>query len=304
MTQSVPRELLDWGTISPLRLTAQRLADGAYSGVHRSRRRGSGIEFDGHRDYVPGDDLRRLDYRALARHGRLLIRQFETDTERRLCLVMDATRSMAYKSERAPASKLAYAALLAAAMGRVAIATGDTVSLDWVAGEFAGALPASGGREAFERLVGALEHVAVGGDEALDERAFDAALGPVARRANRGAIIVLFSDLIDLPVLARTSFAALSNRNRIAVAVRVLDPVEATFPFDGPLRLRSSSGGTVIETDAAAARDGYLAALEQQRAAWEEALVGHGGRLVTCTTSDAPNEVLREILRALERQQR
>ncbi len=302
MTHPLPKQLLDWGTIAPLRLNAQRLADGTYAGAHRSRRRGSGVEFDGHRDYVPGDDLRRLDYRALARHGRLLIRQFETDTDRRLCLVLDATQSMSFRSEQAPAAKLAYAALLAAAMGRIAVANGDSVSLDWVGGSQAGALPASGGKEAFERLITALESIEVGGDEELDDRAFETALAPVARRAKRGSIMVLFSDLVDLPEHASAQFAALSNRNRMAIAVRVLDPVEANFPFEGAVRLKSSFGQTVVETDGTLAREGYLRALEALRQSWAERLVAQGGRLITCTTLEPPIEVLRRISRVLEGQ--
>lgn len=300
MSAALPKHLLDWGSLAPLRLHAQRLADGAYTGVHRSRRRGSGVEFDGHRDYTPGDDLRRLDVRALIRHGRLLVRQFETDTERRLCLVLDGTVSMAFKSERAPAAKLAYSALLAAALGRIAIANGDAVSLDWVGGASAGALPASGGREAFERLVTALETVHPGGDEALNDAAFEAALNPVARRARRGTVIVLFSDLVDLPEHAAAHFAALGNRQRLAIVVRVLDPVEAQFPFEGALHLRSSWGSTRVETDGASARAGYLAALEAQRHGWEERLLAHGGQLHTCTTDENPTEVLRRILRRVE----
>ncbi len=303
MTQALPKDLLDWGSLAPLRLVSQRLADGVYMGVHRSRRRGSGIEFDGHRDYVPGDDLRRLDTRALARHGKLLVRQFETDTDRRLCLIMDATASMTYRSDRAPAAKLAYAALLGAALARITVAAGDTVSLDWLGGKQATALGASGGREAFERVVAALEHAVPGGDEKLREADFELALAPTARRAGRGSVVILLSDLVDLPRHAPQQFARLSNRQRMALAVRVLDPVEATFPFDGAIRLRDSNGGNIVETDATLARAGYLDALEEQRRQWEEALVAQGGRVVTCTTTESPDEVLRRILRAAEGRQ-
>ncbi|MEN9577900.1 MAG: hypothetical protein RJA70_909 [Pseudomonadota bacterium] len=297
---ALPSTLLDWGSVSPLRLKAISLTEGLYSGVHRSKRRGSGIEFDGHRNYVPGDDLRRLDYRAMMRHGRLLVRQFETETERCLCLLVDASLSMNFKSARAPTTKYAYAALLAAALGRVAIATGDLLSLDWVGGETPIALPTSGGREAFERLVTALEAVRFGGDDALQQSDFDHVLSPVARRARRGAVVVLLSDLLDLPAQASEQFAALSNRNRRAVTVRVLDPVEVTFPFQGPVRLKGSYGPALVETDAAQARAGYLAALEAQRTSWQERLVPQGGRLVECQTDEAPIEVLRRILRAAE----
>src|SRR5262245_28474290 len=91
----------DWSKLPSLRLRARSVADGVYAGLHRSPRRGAGVEFGGHREYVPGDDLRFVDRHALMRHGRLLIRQFETETDRTLCLVMDASGSMAFSSEQA-----------------------------------------------------------------------------------------------------------------------------------------------------------------------------------------------------------
>lgn len=295
---SLPITTLDWGQISPLRLKAQKLTEGIYSGGHRSVRKGSGIEFDGHRDYVPGDDLRRLDYRAMMRHGKLLVRQFEQETERCLCLLVDATHSMNFRSEQARAAKYAYAALLGAALGRIAIRSGDIMSLDWVGGHSPVALPVSGGRESFDRLVTALESVVFGGDDELEAQKFEHSLLAVARRARRGSVIVLLSDLIDLPEAAAESFAALANRKRSVIAVRVLDPVERTFPFRGALRLRASHGDALVETDAAQARAGYLAALEAQRQRWEDTLAGHGGRLIECQTSDDPAEVLRRVLDA------
>lgn len=299
MSEVLPQQLLDWGACAPLRLRAKQLAHGMYAGSHRSARRGPGIEFDGHRDYVPGDDLRRLDYRALMRHDRLLVRQFETETERSLCLAIDATESMRYRSGSAPAAKYAYAALLAAALARITLRVADNVALDWVGGQTASALPRMGGNEAFERLIGALESVVLGGDDELTERHFEHLMHRIAGRAKRGSVVVLLSDLIDLPPSAPASFAALGNRDRIVVAVRVLDPVEATFPFRGTLRLRPSHGGEVVETDAQQARSGYLAALRQQFETWNEPLLGHGGRLIDCQTSEPPIEVLRRIVQAI-----
>src|SRR5258706_2696055 len=84
------RESLDWGKFAPLRLRAQAVAEGVYSGSHKSPRRGSGVEFGGHRAYTPGDDLRFIDRHALMRHGELLVREFETETDRDLWLLVDA----------------------------------------------------------------------------------------------------------------------------------------------------------------------------------------------------------------------
>lgn len=287
---------MDWGELAPLRLRAQTVADGVYAGVHRSARRGAGIEFGGHRAYTPGDDLRWLDRRALMRHGRLLVRQFETETDRSLRLLIDASASMGFRSNEAPGAKLAYAALIGAALARIALSTGDPVALDWLGGEANRPLPAMSGREAFERLLGALEDVEPGGDLSLDPAAIDRAIAPIARNARRGSVIVVLSDLLDLPEGTLERLVALSTRGRTLIAVRVLDPVEESFPFDGPLRLRAVEGGALVETDGQLARAGYLESLERIAARWEDRLIPHGGRLVRCTSADSPIRVVQDIL--------
>lgn len=292
------REAFDWGQLGPLRLRARTIAEGIYAGNHRSHRRGAGVEFGGHRNYVPGDDLRWLDRRALMRHGRLLVREFETETDRGLSLLLDGSGSMAFKSERAAGAKLAYAAVVAAALGRIALASGDPVSLDWLGGARVRALPRTGGREAFERLVAALESAVPGSSRPLDSSALERALGPLARQARRGSIIVLLSDLLDLPSGTLERFSALSTQRRVVIAVRVLDPVEATFPFQGPVLLRASEGGPRVETDASVVRQGYLDALAREANVWRERLLSCGGRYVEATTDGDPAATVRAIVSA------
>jgi uncharacterized protein (DUF58 family) len=294
------RSALDWGELVPLRLRARNVADGVYAGGHRSPRRGAGIEFGGHRSYVPGDDLRWLDRHALMRHGRLMIREFETETDRALFLIVDGTLSMGFRSAKAPGAKLAYAAVLAAALARVAVGGSDPVALFWIGGSNARPLPATGGREAFERVVGVLEGAVAGGDLHLDINAVERAFAAVARGAGRGAVIVLLSDLIDLPEGTLERFSALSTRGRALVAVRVLDPVEESFPFEGPLRLRAVEGDKLVETDAEAARSGYLRRLEQVAGDWSRELVQRGGQLVKAVTDRDAVPVVRAVLRAAE----
>jgi len=263
---------LDWGKLAPLRLRARAVAEGVYAGAHRSRRRGPGVEFGGHRSYVPGDDLRFLDRRATMRHGKLLVRQFETETDRGLRLVVDASQSMAYRSEEAPGAKLAYAALIGAALCRVALASADTVSLDFIGGERAPPLPAMGGLEAFDRLTEILAAIEPSGDASTSLPLLDTALDAVARRSRRGTAIVILSDFIDLPEGAADRLVALCSGGRVVVGVRVLDPVEVTFPFAGPVLLRGSEGGAQVETDGTSARAGYLSALAQKMASYREKL--------------------------------
>jgi uncharacterized protein (DUF58 family) len=297
--QSALSRALDWGQLAPLRLTAEAVAEGVYSGTHRSNRRGAGVEFGGHRDYVPGDDLRWLDRRAMMRHDRLLVRQFETETERGLRLVVDTTASMAYRGENAPGAKLAMAAVVTAALCRIALAGGDPVALDFLGTVPRPALPSMGGKEAFNRVVGALEEVEVDPPKPPDIEDIERSLAPVARRSRRGSIIVVVSDFLDLPPGTFDRIGALCTGGRTVAAVRLLDPTEAEFPFTGPLRLRGTEDGHVTESDAASARAGYLRALREQEIQLGDALLPRGGRVVRALTSDDPVETVRAIAQAV-----
>jgi uncharacterized protein (DUF58 family) len=293
---TTPASTLDWGKLAPLRLYARTVADGVYAGAHRSLRRGSGIEFGGHRAYLPGDDLRWLDRHALMRHDRLLVREFETETDRALRLVIDASASMGYRSPGAPAAKLAYAAMIGAALGRVATASGDPVGLDWLAGERTTSLPARSGREAFERLVGALESVAARGNLTVESAEVEHTLAHLGQRSGRGAIVVLLSDLLDWPAEALDGFVALGVLRRVLVVVQILDPAELDFPFEGPVRLWATEGQTEVETEASASRLGYLQALEEIRLRWHSRLLTRGGGLVRASTAGDPVTVIRAVL--------
>jgi uncharacterized protein (DUF58 family) len=296
---SALRQGLDWGKLAPLRLRAKSVADGVYAGGHRSRRRGAGIEFGGHRSYVPGDDLRFIDRHALLRHGELLVRQFETETDRTLCLLVDASVSMSYRSESAPGAKYAYAALIAAALTKIAVGAGDRVSLDWFGGERTVELATAGGREAFERVVGALETAEPSADLHGDLPALERAVARVERRASRGSSVIVLSDLLDLPSGAELALSSLAVRGKALTVARVLDPAEVDFPFTGPLHLHAMEGEARVETDAAAARPRYLAALAEQERAWSERLLNRGGSLVSLSTADDPVKAVRKVLDAL-----
>lgn len=292
-------EAVDWGALGPLRVRAKTVAEGVYAGTHRSRRRGPGVEFGGHRPYVPGDDLRWIDRHALMRHDRLIVRAFETETDRGLHVLLDATASMGFRGKTAPAAKVAYAALLAAVLARVALASGDPVSLDWIGGRGATPVAPTSGGESFERVVGALSSLHATGDVAMDRNAFLRALQPIARRAKRGASIVLLSDLIDLPKDAQDAFAALATNGRRTFAVQVLDRDEVTLPYKGTVRLRAMEGEAEVETDADAARAGYQAALKDLTSRWAKPMSARGGKLIRAVTDDDAVEVVRKILRAM-----
>jgi hypothetical protein len=182
---------------------------------------------------------------------------------------------------------------------RVALASSDTISLDFIGGESARALPAMGGIEAFDRLTEVLAALEPGGDASSSSGLLDAALDRVARRSRRGTAIIVLSDFIDLPEGAEDRLVALSSGGRIVVGVRVLDPDEVSFPFTGPVLFRASEGPLSIETDGASARAGYLAALAARMKSYRDKLLEQGGRFVEVTTTDDPVLVVQRVLSAI-----
>lgn len=294
------RRAIDWGELAPLRLRARLVAEGVYAGMHRSARRGAGVEFGGYREYVPGDDLRWLDRRSLLRHERLVVRQFETETDRALCLLVDASASMGFRGKRAPGAKLAFAGLLGAALARVALASGDPVSLAFLGGgEHSDPVPRSVGREQFERIVGALEAVTPAGDATVDTAMLERGMQSLARATRRGAIVVVLSDLLDLPREAADRVGAIASQGRVLVVIQTLDPDEVDFPYTGNVRLRALEGGAVVETDADAVRDRYLEAMDALTATWRDAVVRRGGRFLKASSGDSPVDVVRKIVEAV-----
>ena len=290
------RSKLDWGAFAPLRLKARNVADGVYAGSHKSPRKGAGVEFGGHRAYVPGDDLRYIDRHALMRHGELLIREFETETDRDLWLFVDASQSMSYTGPGAPGPKYGFAALVAAALAYIAMRTGDRVGLDFLGGKGARPVPPRSGRDTFERIVMALEDVEPDGDLSADRSILEQALGQAQRSARRGAIQVVLTDLLDLPSGSLEALTTLTTRGRMLQVIQVLSPAERDFPFEGAVHLRSLEGKTVVETDAALSRQNYLAARAAAQKTAAQQLLPRGGRLITCATTDAPEELVRRIL--------
>src|SRR3954471_4527584 len=115
--------------IHSLGLRAQRVVEGSISGLHRSPLHGVSVEFAAYREYAPGDDLRRLDWRAFARSDRHFIKQYEEESNVHVTLVVDGSASMNYKGARAALSKFDYAATLVVALSMLLSRQQDPVGL-------------------------------------------------------------------------------------------------------------------------------------------------------------------------------
>ena len=287
--------------VTPPRATlrARLLAAGFGGGIHRAERRGSGVEFASHREYMPGDDLRHLDRHALLRHGRHLIREFHTETERALWLLVDASPSMYFRGENTLDSKRGVALLLAAGLAQLARRSGDPVGVSLLRPAGAVSLAPRSGVEQFERIMSLLEQEDQGpltGDVTVD---VSAAIDDIGRRAARGSGVVVISDLLDRAPRLATDLASLCTKRRSVTVAQVLDPDEVNFPYRGAIRLRDAESSFVVDTDAERVREGYLQALARLSDEIARAVRGGGGEFLRVQSSDNPALTLRQIQRRI-----
>lgn len=278
----------------PLRVRARRLAAGALGGSHRAERKGSGIEFAGHRPYTPGDDLRHLDRHALLRHGRYMIREFIAETQRpRICIV-DATASMAFHSTGP--SKLDLTLLLGLALLLSAHRRGDPVGLAVIGRPGRTYYPARRGTEHLERLTAELERIeAEAGEGAGAEPNFSEVLAETTARTPRSAEIIMISDFLDMDDALLPGLLRLCTERRDVVALGLLDPAELEFPFSGQVVLRDPESGVEVETDGQQVRTEYLAKLGAHQARLSEALGARAARYVSFSTKTPAIDILREL---------
>lgn len=287
----------------PLRVRARRLAAGALGGSHRSERKGSGIEFAGHRPYTPGDDLRHLDRHALLRHGRYMIREFIAEAQRARVCVIDATASMAYgsateagRSQEQVPSKLELALVLGLALLLAAHKRGDPVGLAVIGREGRTYYPPRRGTEHLERLTSEFERLeAEAASSAPSLSNFEEVLIETTARTPTSAEIIVISDFLDADDALLPSFLRLATGHREVLALGLLDRTELEFPYGGQIVLRDPESGTEVETDAGQVRSDYLQALADHQAKLEAAFASRGAAYVVKSTRTAPIDILREL---------
>ena len=215
---------------------------GNVAGKHRSPIRGSSVEFASYRKYVPGDDTRRLDWRAYGRSDRFYIKEFEADTNLRLCLVVDTSGSMNYKADGL--SKLDYARRVAGTLAYLASGQGDAVGLYCAAEEFNTQIPPKRNASHLRMVLDQLETMAAGGETGLAE-----ALHEAAERIAQRALIVIVSDLFVRPAILGECFQHLRFRKHDVAVFHLLDKTELDFEFDRPIRFLDLEGNAHILAD-------------------------------------------------------
>ena len=238
--------------IRSLELRAKVVVEGFQRGLHRSPFHGFSVEFTEYRSYVPGDDVRFLDWRLYARTDRDYVKKFEDETNLRCHLVVDQSGSMAYGS--LGHDKAAYAATLAATLAHFLDAQGDAVGLVTFADRPTLHLPARHRPGHLRRLLLALDQPAAGESAELG-KPFEA----VARLVARRGLVVVISDLLAPPGDLERQLGALAASGHEVVVFQVLDPAERTFTFpdESPAVFRDLESGRRMLVEPAAARAAY-----------------------------------------------
>src|SRR5438552_4949561 len=254
-----PREFLDAQVLSRLAnvpLFSRRPMQGSVSGRHPSPHRGSSVEFAEYRKYVPGDDLRRLDWRVYGRSDRFYVKEFEADTNLRCCFILDTSGSMGFGS--GGVTKIEYARKLAGSLGYLAVQQGDAVGISCVANGVVRSLPPTRNPAHLPAFFDLLEQTQPDGETEIGST-----LHELAETIRQRALIVIISDLFVEPELLRGCFQHMRFRKHDVAVFHLLDPQELGFSFRRPMRFLDMEGGPAVFAEPNEIAERYHAVLRR-----------------------------------------
>jgi len=246
--------------IHRLELIARGLVEGFVSGRHRSPYKGFSVEFAEHRQYVPGDDLRDLDWRVYAKSDRYYIKQYIEETNLRSVILLDASGSMRYTGRQAARqggrrlSKFAYGRFLAASLAHLMINQQDAVGLVTFDTAIRRYIPSRSRVSHLRTLLEELVDTEPGAESALAPVFHD-----IAERAHRRGLIVIISDLFDDPKEILNALHHFRYRKHEVLLLHVMAEEELTFPFDRWSQFRDLElASRRVQLDPRSVRASYL----------------------------------------------
>jgi uncharacterized protein (DUF58 family) len=243
--------------IDRLELEARQVVEGYLAGRHRSPRHGFAVEFAQHREYVPGDDIKHIDWKVYGRTERFHLKQYEQETNLVAWLVIDASDSMRYGS--GSRTKYDVACSAAAAMAYLVLQQADSVGVACIADAgVRGFLRPSGGMNQLRETCRVLADGPYSGSANLGR-----VLHELAGRTGRRGIAFLFTDLLDDAPDILTGLQHLRYQKHEVVLFHVMDAAELDFPFRHTTLFRGLEGLPEILTDPLGVRDSYLKALNE-----------------------------------------
>ncbi len=263
--------------ISRLDLRARYVVDGFLSGMHKSRHFGNSVEFRQHRQYVPGDDPRSVDWKVWAKQDRLYVKQYEVDTNLRLTLLVDVSKSMKFGS--GPLNKYDYGCTIAASLAYLAIRQQDAVGCITFDKETESMLPSRMKQSHLHAVAARMnqerptEGVVAAGEKLIDvaellkdvqgsQPTMQDALREAAEAVPGNGVVVLISDLLVQRDGLFQGLRYLRSRGHDLLVMHVMDDEELDFKLGGPTRFEGLEIPVQIRCDPRMLRKGYLEALK------------------------------------------
>ncbi len=286
---------LDYETlfsIQSLEIRARLLVEGFFAGFHKSPFKGFSVEFSEYRMYQPGDDIRRIDWRAYGRTDRFYVKEFEEETNLRFYILLDSSASMAYRGpEGNGISKYDYAATTAAALAYLAALQRDAVGLIAFGDGLRSVIPPRSGSRHLHAILSQMQNLEPEGETEVYE-----VLARTAEKVPRRALFAVFTDLWDDPERVALGLSALKGKKHDVILFHVLDPAEENFPFEGISRFVDMENGDILQLDAARTRGGYLDAFSEFVNEYKLNLGQSDIDYVPLTTATPPGQALLSYL--------
>ena len=211
--------------LSNMELRARLVVEGFITGLHRSPYHGFSVEFAEHRQYMPGDAIRFIDWKILGRTDRYYIKQYEEETNLKSTIILDTSTSMGYASE-GRITKLEYGSSLAAALAYLMVKQQDAVGLALFDQELTAYLPPHTTRAYLRQLLIRLQQAKASGTTGAGR-----ALHQAADRMKRRGLVIMISDLLDEPGGVIAALKHFRHKKNEVIVMHVLDPMERSFAF-------------------------------------------------------------------------
>jgi uncharacterized protein (DUF58 family) len=282
--------------VARLDLRAKFIVEGFLAGLHASPYHGFSVEFSEHRKYVPGDDLKDLDWTVYAKTDKYYLKKFQAETNLTGYLVMDLSASMAY-TFRQELTKFEYAICLAAALGYLMIHQQDPVGLVTFDTRIQTSLPPRSKRTQLGSILSVLAGLRPSGKTAIGP-----CLHQLAAMIRSKGLVMLFSDLLTEPGPVLEGLHHLRHRGNEVILFHVLDEAEVHFPFDGVIEFEDVEDHGKLTVDAKGMRRDYLQAVGDFREFYRTECAKANIDYLPMDTSVSFDKALMEYL--LQRQRR
>jgi uncharacterized protein (DUF58 family) len=276
--------------VARLDLRARFIVEGFLAGLHASPFHGFSVEFSEHRKYVPGDDLKDLDWNVFAKTDKYYLKKFQAETNVTGYLVVDLSASMAW-TYRQELTKLDYAICLAAALGYLMIHQQDPVGLVTFDTRIRASLPPRSKRTQLATILSVLANLKPSGPTDVA-----ASLHQLAALVRGKSLVMVFSDLLTEPAPVLEALHHLRHRGNEVILFHVLDEAEVHFPFDGLIEFEDVESPGRLTVDARGMRADYLQALAQLRQTYREECARAQVDYVAMDTSVGFDKALTEYL--------